>query len=284
MTCASNWPRSANASPGRFRSWRYAERIPSPSFEAASERCSPTISSSSAGQGALSASLPQSYIDAALQVASLPNVVLATYGDMVRVPGANGSLEQQRALGANVLVVYSVEDALTFAAENPDRTVVFIAVGFETTAPSTAAGILMAHTRRLGNFCVLAAHKSVVPAMMALLASGDVPLDGFLCPGHVSVIIGSEAYRPIVEQHRRPCVVAGFEPEGMMAGLLRLAQMAQRARSRARQPLFRRGLPTRQPTCPSPHRRGLRARRRGLARHRTDLRQRPGHSPRICRL
>ncbi len=172
---------------------------------------------------------PQAYIDAALELASLPDVVLATYGDMVRVPGANGSLEQQRARGANILVVYSVEDAVTFAAANPDQTVLFIAVGFETTAPTVAAAILLAQARGLSNFCVLPGHKLVVPAIMALLDAGDVALDGFLCPGHVSVIIGSEAYRPIVEQHGKPCVVAGFEPALMMAGLLRLAQMAQRA-------------------------------------------------------
>ncbi len=171
----------------------------------------------------------QSYVDAAIELASLPNVVLATYGDMVRVPGTNGSLERERALRANILVVYSIEDAVEFAAANPHRTVVFVAVGFETTAPTTAAGILMAQRGHLKNFCVLPAHKLVVPAMMALLAAGDVALDGFLCPGHVSVIIGSEAYRPIVEQRRKPCVVAGFEPALMIAGLLRLAQMAQRA-------------------------------------------------------
>ncbi len=171
----------------------------------------------------------QSYIDAAIELASLSNVVLATYGDMLRVPGTNGSLERQRALRANILVLYSIEEAVKFAAATPHRTVVFIAVGFETTAPTTAAGILMAQRSHLKNFCVLPAHKLVVPAMMALLASGDVPLDGFLCPGHVSVIIGSEAYRPIVEQHRKPCVVAGFEPGLIMAGLLRLAQMARQA-------------------------------------------------------
>jgi hydrogenase expression/formation protein HypD len=171
---------------------------------------------------------PQRYIDAAVELTSRPGMVLATYGDMVRVPGAEGSLEQARARGGVVLVVYSIEDAVAFAAAHPDRTVVFLGVGFETTSPTTAAGILMARRLRLGNFCVLPAHKSVLPAMMALLAGGDVPLDGFLCPGHVSVIIGSEAYRPIVAQHRRPCVVAGFEAGLIMEGLLRLARMVLR--------------------------------------------------------
>jgi len=164
----------------------------------------------------------QRHIDAAIDIASRDGVILATYGDMLRVPGRHGSLEQQRARGASIQVIYSASGALELAEKNPQRTVVFVAVGFETTAPATAAVVLEAERRGLDNLFFLAAHKRVVPAMLALLAPGDVPLDGFLCPGHVSVIVGAEAYRPIVAGWRKPCVVAGFEPLQIMLGIERL--------------------------------------------------------------
>lgn len=169
----------------------------------------------------------QRHIDAAIAMASRADVTLATYGDMMRVPGRNGSLESRRADGADVRVVYSIRDALNLAFQRPRRTVVFVAVGFETTAPATAVAIREAHARSLSNFCVLPAHKLVVPAMLALLAGEGVPIDGFLCPGHVSVIIGADAYRPIVERHARPCVVAGFEPEQILSGLLRVVRQIE---------------------------------------------------------
>lgn len=170
----------------------------------------------------------QGYIDAACALAGRENVTVCTYGDMVRVPGRSGSLEHQRARGAEVLVVYSPRDAVRFAETHPQREVVFLAVGFETTAPNTAAAVLEADQKGLKNFSVLTAHKLVIPAMDTLLSAGDVPVSGFLCPGHVSVIIGSEAYRPIVEKYRKACVVAGFEPEQMLRGILHLlGQIAQ---------------------------------------------------------
>ena len=174
----------------------------------------------------------QRYIDAAIGLASRSDIITATYGDMMRVPGRQGSLETQRAAGSDVRVVYSTREALQLARREPDRTVMFVAVGFETTAPATAAAILEAAAAGLDNFCVLPAHKWVVPAMMALLDAEDVPLNGFLCPGHVSVIIGTEAYRPIVEQHHRPCVVAGFEPQQIMLGLLHLVRQFERGEAR----------------------------------------------------
>jgi hydrogenase expression/formation protein HypD len=169
----------------------------------------------------------QRHIDAAIQLGSLDDVVVATYGDMVRVPGRLGSLESQRARGADVRVVGSTLKAVQFARENPQKQVVFIAVGFETTAPATAAAILRADEMGLVNFSVLAAHKLVIPAMKALLDDGDVPLDGFLCPGHVSVIIGSDAYQPIVEKYHVPCVVAGFEPVDVMFALIALLKQVR---------------------------------------------------------
>lgn len=171
----------------------------------------------------------QRHIDAAIELGSRPGVIVATYGDMMRVPGRRGSLEQLRAAGADVRVVASARSALQIARQNGRRPVVFLAVGFETTAPATAAIVLEAASRRVENFSILMCHKLVVPAMRALLEAGDAPLDGFLCPGHVSVIIGWHAYRSIVADFAKPCVVAGFEPAQIMLGLVHLLrQIAER--------------------------------------------------------
>ena len=164
------------------------------------------------------------YLDVACELAVRPDVTICTYGDMVRVPGRSGSLEHARGRGADVVVVYSARDAVRIARERPDRKVVFLAVGFETTTPATAAAVLAAERAGLGNFFILPGHKLVIPALQAILAAGDVPIDGFLCPGHVSVIIGAGAYRPIAEGHRRPCVVAGFEPVNMLQAIARLVR------------------------------------------------------------
>lgn len=170
----------------------------------------------------------QRHIDAAIDLARRPGVILTTYGDMLRVPGRAGSLERLRAAGAQIKVVHSARTALDEARRHPDQPVVFLGVGFETTAPATAATVLEAARNRIENFSVLMCHKLVVPAMRALLDAGDVPLDGFLAPGHVSVIIGAAAYRPIAADYGRPVVVAGFEPEQVMRGLVALVrQIAQ---------------------------------------------------------
>jgi hydrogenase expression/formation protein HypD len=164
----------------------------------------------------------QRHIDAAIALARQPDVILATYGDMIRVPGRDGSLERLRADGADVRVVNSALTAVELAGTHPSRPVVFLGVGFETTAPATAAAVLAAQRGGVENFSVLMCHKLVVPAMRTLLEAGDVPLDGFLAPGHVSVIIGTEAYRPVAETYGRPVVVAGFEPEQIVRGLVAL--------------------------------------------------------------
>jgi hydrogenase expression/formation protein HypD len=161
----------------------------------------------------------QGYIDAACELAERPYVTICTYGDMLRVPGRCGSLETQRAVGADVVIVYSARDAVRHAREHPERLVVFLAVGFETTAPATAAAILEAERGGLENFCVLPGHKLVIPAMQALLSTGETAIDGFLCPGHVSVVIGSQAYAPIVAEYHKPCVIAGFEPLQLLRGI-----------------------------------------------------------------
>ncbi len=171
---------------------------------------------------------PQNYIDAACALASRSDVTVCTYGDMVRVPGDGGSLAERRAEGADVMIVYSATDALRFALENPDRQVVFLAVGFETTTPPTAAVVRQAKKKGLTNFSVFASHKLVIPALRALMSADDVLIDGFLCPGHVSVIIGSDAYEPITTEYHKPCVIAGFEPGQMLDGILKLTEQISR--------------------------------------------------------
>jgi hydrogenase expression/formation protein HypD len=168
----------------------------------------------------------QSYIDIVLQLADRDDCLIATYGDMVRVPGKEGSLETKRTKG-NVRIVLSSVDALQLAEDNPDKTVVFVAVGFETTAPATAVVVKEAAEANINNFCVLSGHKLVVPAMRALLSGKNHNIDGFLCPGHVSVIIGYRAFAEIVEHFSRPCVVAGFEPLQIVEALAEICRQLE---------------------------------------------------------
>jgi len=173
----------------------------------------------------------QGYVDAACDLADRPDVTICTYGDMVRVPGSRGSLEQRRAEGGHIMVVYCPRDALRYAADHPNRQVVFLAIGFETTAPATAATILEAERREVSNFFVLTAHKLVIPAVAALLSGGETSIDGLLCPGHVSVVIGADAYRPLADNWAMPCAIAGFEPLNMLAGIAALAEQIAAGRA-----------------------------------------------------
>ena len=165
----------------------------------------------------------QGYIDAVLQLADRKDCLIATYGDMIRVPGRGGSLETRRTK-ADVKVVLSSEDALQLAKDNPRKIVVFVAVGFETTAPATAVVIKEAAQAGIDNFCILSGHKLVVPAMRTLLSGKNHNIDGFLCPGHVSVIIGYRAFEEIVRDFGRPCVVAGFEPVQIVEALAEICR------------------------------------------------------------
>jgi hydrogenase expression/formation protein HypD len=165
----------------------------------------------------------QGYIDIVLALADRKDCLIATYGDMIRVPGKGGSLETKQP-SSNVKIVLSSEDALQLARDNPDKTVVFVAVGFETTAPATAVVAKEAAAQSINNFCILSGHKLVVPAMRTLLSGKNHNIDAFLCPGHVSVIIGSGAFAEIVEQFGRPCVVAGFEPIQIIEGLAEICR------------------------------------------------------------
>ncbi|MCB9687231.1 MAG: hydrogenase formation protein HypD [Alphaproteobacteria bacterium] len=156
--------------------------------------------------------LPVGRVDDAVAIALQPGVIFATFGDAVRVPGSQGSLARAKASGADVRTVYSPVDALQLARENPGHQVVFFALGFETTAPSTALAVLQAEREGLGNFTVFSNHVTIVPALEALLEAPEQRIDGFVGPGHVTMIIGLAPYAFIAERHRRPLVVSGFEP------------------------------------------------------------------------
>ena len=162
---------------------------------------------------------PSGYIDAAIQIGRGPDVIITTFGDMIRVPGSVGSLESVRAEGADVRVVLSATESLNLARENHTKKVVFLAVGFETTVPSIAVLIEEAAKAEYDNVFILSAHKLIPPAMSALLESGDCKIDGFICPGHVSTIIGAEAYDPIAEKYKIPCVISGFEPVDILISI-----------------------------------------------------------------
>lgn len=162
---------------------------------------------------------PNGYVDRAVALARLPGVTVATFGDMVRVPGSSSSLMEERAKGADIRIVYSPLDAVALAARHPERRVVFLGVGFETTAPTIAGSILAAQRQGLGNYSVLASHKTIPLPMEVLSADPELAIDGYLCPAHVSAIIGADAYLPLVEKRGVPCVVTGFEPADVMQGV-----------------------------------------------------------------
>jgi hydrogenase expression/formation protein HypD len=152
------------------------------------------------------------YLDKANAISRLPDVIIATFGDMMRVPGSTSSLEKERSKGSDIRIVYSTMDAITLAVNNPDKQVVFLGVGFETTAPTIAASVLRAKELDLQNYTVYCANKTM-PNPMEAIASGDkVDLQGFICPAHVSTIIGARPYEFLAEKYGKSCVIAGFEP------------------------------------------------------------------------
>ena len=170
--------------------------------------------------------LPMGRVDDCVAIAERPEVILTTFGDPLRVPGSQKSLMGAKATGADVRVVYSPMDALKLAEAHPDREVVFFALGFETTVPSTALTILEAKQRGIENFSVFCNHITIIPTIKALLDSPELNLDGFLGPGHVSMVIGSEPYKFIAEDYGKPLVVAGFEPLDILAAIsMVLAQL-----------------------------------------------------------
>ncbi len=170
-------------------------------------------------------------IDRAIWLAQQPGVIITTFGDLVRVPGSASSLNAERSKGADVRIVYASFDALQIARDNPNRQVVFLGIGFETTAPTVAAAVKQAAVERLNNFTVFSAHKLLPPAMRALLEAEDLALDGFLCPGHVSTIIGATAYEEVVARYHIPCVVTGFEPLDLLQGIFLLVEQLENGKA-----------------------------------------------------
>ena len=170
-------------------------------------------------------------IDRILALCDVPSAIIATYGDMMKVPGSSMNLSERRARGADVRVVYSSYDALALARKHPDRKVFFIGIGFETTAPATAAAVLKAAETGLENFHVLSLHKLTPPVVGALLKDGT-EVDGFLCPGHVCAIIGARPLEPVARDWKKPCVVAGFEPGDVLQAILMLVQQLEAGESR----------------------------------------------------
>ncbi|HEX2029300.1 MAG TPA: hydrogenase formation protein HypD [Nitriliruptorales bacterium] len=172
--------------------------------------------------------IPMGRVDDALHVAEQPGVVFTSFGDMMRVPGSNGNLLEAKARGADVRMVYSPLDALKIAQKEPDRHVVFFAVGFETTAPSTAVTLLKARAAGIHNFSVFCNHVTIVPPIRAILESPDLRLDGFIGPGHVSTVIGNHPYRFVPRDYSKPLVTAGFEPlDVLQAVAMLLAQLRE---------------------------------------------------------
>lgn len=166
-------------------------------------------------------------LDAMLYLAGQPGVITATFGDMIRVPGSQTSLQEARGRGADVRVVYSPLDAVSLARENPTRPVVFLAVGFETTAPTVAVAVETAWREGIENFSIYCAHKLVPPAMRALLDDPANQVDGFLNPGHVCTILGTRPFEFVAQEYHRPCVVTGFEPADILEAILMILRQHQ---------------------------------------------------------
>lgn len=169
-------------------------------------------------------------IDQAIKLSTYPDVVITTFGDMIRVPGSLSSLQKERAMGADLRIVYSSFDALKIAIENPKKKVVFLGIGFETTAPAIAATVLEACRMKLDNFYILSAHKLLPPALTALLNFEQLNIQGFIYPGHVTTIIGTFAYEQIAGKYNIPGVVCGFEPVDILETILLLIKQIEQGK------------------------------------------------------
>ncbi|MEV0384040.1 hydrogenase formation protein HypD [Nonomuraea sp. NPDC050643] len=175
--------------------------------------------------------IPMGRIDDAIHIARDPRVLMTSFGDMMRVPGSDGNFFDSNAEGTSIRMVYSPLDSLKIARQNPDRHVVFMAIGFETTAPSTAMTVLRAAKDGVENFSIFCNHITIIPAIKAILDSPDLRLDGFIGPGHVSTVIGCRPYRFIAERYGKPLVVAGFEPLDILQSIYMLMLQLRDGRS-----------------------------------------------------
>jgi hydrogenase expression/formation protein HypD len=167
---------------------------------------------------------PNRYLDYAIALSHQDGVIITTFGDMINVPGSSSTLVKERAAGADIRTVYSPLDALAIAQQNPDNKIIFLAVGFETTSPTIAGTIVEAEQRNVSNFFISCAHKRIPPAMQLLVEDPELHIDGFICPAHVSAIIGSAAYEFLAQDYAKPCVITGFEPLDVLQGILMLLQ------------------------------------------------------------
>jgi hydrogenase expression/formation protein HypD len=175
--------------------------------------------------------LPMGRVDDCVTLAELPNVIFTTFGDAMRVPGSKKSLLQAKSEGCDVRMVYSPLDALKLAKENPDKEVIFFALGFETTMPSTAMTVLQAEREEIKNFSLFCNHITIIPTVKAILDSPELTLDGFLGPGHVSMVIGNSPYNFIADQYNKPLVVAGFEPLDVLHAIWMVLKQMDEGRS-----------------------------------------------------
>lgn len=171
-------------------------------------------------------------IDSFIKAAAIDDVIITTFGDLLRVPGTSSSLAEERGRGADIRTVYSTLDALDIARRNPGREVIFLGVGFETTTPTVAAAILAAAEEGLKNFSVIAANKTMPAALEALVSDPQIRISGLICPGHVSIMIGANAYLPVVDRYKIPCVIAGFEPIDILTALVMLTRQVQENEAR----------------------------------------------------
>lgn len=175
---------------------------------------------------------PIQYIDEIIAFSRKDNFIITTFGDMIRVPGSNSTLEKEKANGSDIRIVYSTLDALKIAYDNPFKNVVFMGVGFETTSPTIASVILKAKEEKINNFSVLCVAKIMPPAMKSLLDAEEVNIDGFICPGHVSAIIGSKPYSFIASQYNIPCVISGFEPLDILQTIFMLVKQIEKNKAK----------------------------------------------------
>lgn len=174
---------------------------------------------------------PISYIDEIIALSREEDFIITTFGDMIRVPGSTSTLEKEKTDGADIRIVYSTLDALQIAQDNSSKEVVFMGVGFETTSPTIASVVLKTQREKINNFSVLSVAKIIPPAMKALLEGKEVNIDGFICPGHVSAIIGSKPYNFITTQYKVPCVICGFEPLDILQSTYMLVKQIEDGRA-----------------------------------------------------
>jgi hydrogenase expression/formation protein HypD len=173
----------------------------------------------------------QGDIDAVIELVRQPQLTLVTFGDMMRVPGTHSSLQEERSRGADIRIAYSPLDGLEVARKNPTREVVFLGIGFETTAPGVGITVEQAASEHLPNFSVFSLHKLVPPALEVIFSDPEIKVDGLICPGHVSAVIGIEPYMALAEKYHKPCVVTGFDTVDILEGLVMLLRQLHTGRS-----------------------------------------------------